>query len=408
MHVPEMLTRMKDGSLPENLHTSPTMMGTDDWQMLSKPQKISGWNKKVGQDSAHYMGQEELAKMGLDWRKASPVQWLKALGNLNLRFTSTVVDMQRALAFLSGEHRGLAEGMTLDRATLEGQKAAVAVFGDLRRMNPFERDVARTVMPFYGWQKHILQYVMSYPADHPWRAMMLANIAEYDTAHSPGGLPSRYQFLFFLGSPDAQGNVTAIDLRAVNPLRDVANYATWQGLIGGLNPAITSVLAQIDPDIIYGGNTLYPNLTYDQFYGIEEAGPQGNLLTGAEQFVPQIGAMQSALAVAGQRQGMSDRALLKNIGEQMNFPWVPEHINLRQEAAKTAIAQYQVTKSLASTAFETGNFGPIADLGSVPDPRNADYETPVSDLEDLYQQLSAEYPGQPPSETYTPLPSVHT
>ena len=48
-----------------------------------------------------------------------------------------------------------------------------------------------------------------------------------------------------------------------------------QGLIGSLNPVITAPsLARSTRQIIYGGNELYPNLTYDQFYGIEEAGPK--------------------------------------------------------------------------------------------------------------------------------------
>jgi hypothetical protein len=104
---------------------------------------------------------------------------------------------------------------------------------------------------------------------------------------------------------------------------------------------------------------------------------------------------------------MNTSELVKSLGEQMNFPWVPQHLNLKQEAASTAIAQYHVASQLAQNAWETGNFQPIADLGSVPDPRNADYETPVSDLETLYNQLAEEYPGQSPADTATPLPSVH-
>ena len=219
LKIPKMLEARKAGTLPEELVMSrgATQMGTPDWQMLSTPEKLSRWNRRVGQDTAHYLGQEELASKGIDWKKASPIQWLKALGNLNLRFTGTMVEMQESLAYLAGHDRSIRQGMTEDRATLEGQKAAMRVMGNLGRMSPFERDVARTVMPFYGWQKHILQYVLSYPADHPWRAMMLANMAEYDTSHSPGGLPSRYQFLFFLGTPDAQGNVTAIDAQSRQP-----------------------------------------------------------------------------------------------------------------------------------------------------------------------------------------------
>ena len=115
---------------------------------------------------------------------------------------------------------------------------AVKVMGDLRRMSPFERDVARTMMPFYGWQKHILSYVLTYPADHPWRTVMLSQMAEYDTSHTPGGLPSRYQFLFFLGytrcpgkrdrgrpqsteSSERRGQLRhlgRVDLRTLNPV----------------------------------------------------------------------------------------------------------------------------------------------------------------------------------------------
>jgi len=418
LHIPQMLENMRTGQFDEDLMTSATNLGTTDWRLMSRQKKIDAWNTQVGKDTAHYLGQADLADKGIDWKKASPIQWMKSLADINLRFTTTVTHMQRGIAQLAGAARAESRGsymddsgnlveMTRERAAYEGMKNASRVMGDLRRMSPFERDVARTVMPFYGWQKHILTYVLTFPADHPWRAMMLANMAEYDTSHTPGGLPSRYQFLFFLGNPDAQGNVTAIDLRAVNPLRDVANYATWGGLIGSLNPVFSSSLAAIDPQIIYGDNTIYPNLTYDQFYGIEEAGPQGNLLTGAEQIVPEISGIQSALQIAGQRQGMNDSELLKNMGESLNFPWAPQHLNLRQEAAKTAIAQYQVAKQLATNAWDTGDFGPIEDLGSVPDPRNADYETPVSELQDLYNQLAEEYPGQQPSDTAPALPSVH-
>jgi hypothetical protein len=232
-------------------------------------------------------------------------------------------------------------------------------------------------------------------------------MAEWDISHAPGGLPSRYQFLSFLGSPDAQGNVTAFDLRAINPLRDTANYATWGGLFSSLNPAASGVLAAVDPQIIYGGNTLYPNLTYDQFYGVKEAGAQGNILTAAEQYVPQIGGIQSALQLMGQRQGMNSSQLVKSIGNQLNFPWVPQTINVRQEAARTAIDQYQVTKQLAANAWTSGDFSQIADLGSVPDPRNADYETPVSDLQQVYNDLAKAYPGVPPADSAQPLPSLH-
>ena len=151
--------------------------------------------------------------------------------------------------------------MTRERALMEGQKHAMDVFGDLRRMSPFERTVARTVVPFYGWEKHASSSTSSkLPADHPWRAMMLANMAEFGLGEDPkAGLPSRYQFLFFLGKPDDQGNVTALDLQSHETLS-----GTWPttppsgGVISSLNPMITAGVSYIDPSIIYGGNEPVP------------------------------------------------------------------------------------------------------------------------------------------------------
>ena len=411
-YMPAFLTTawksLKTGEdLPENLLTSATNLGTTDYELSSARDAANSFGTAAGKKTARMLGQEHIEKVqGIAWQKASPLHWLKALADLNLHFTGHVVNMQRAVAYLDGvakaERHGVTDEwgnpveMTKERMMQEGMQHAADVMGDLRRMSPFERQVAKTIVPFYGWEKHILKYVLSFPADHPWRALMLSQMAEYDTSHTPAGLPSRYQFLFFLGGPDAQGNASVLDLRAVNPLRDVANYATWGGLISSLNPVVTSAVTAVDPEIIYGSNELYPNVTYDQFYGIENAGPQGNLVTAASQIVPQISAIQSAMQVAGARQGMSTKSLVKNIYESLNIPFAQvEHINLKQEAASTALAQYHVTSQLAQNAWETGNFQPIADLGSVPDPRNPDYETPVSELEQLYQNLSTEYPGQP-------------
>ena len=413
---------LKTGQFDMDAFPTMTQMGTTEYELGSANQALNHLHVAHGREQVRLAGQEHIVtKQGVKLAAAKPIHWVRALADLNLNLMNYVVKVQRTVAMLDGAAKaerdfarnpildewGKPIEMTRERALMEGQKHAMDVFGDLRRMSPFERQLARTVIPFYGWEKHILQYVFSFPADHPWRAMMLANMAEFDSESTPGGLPSRYQFLFFLGKPDDQGNVTALDLRAMNPLRDVANYATLGGVLSSLNPMITAGVSYIDPSIIYGGNTLYPNLTYDQFYGIETAGPQGNLLTAAAGVVPQLGAIQSAMQLAGQRQGMSSAALVKSIGNQLNFPWVPQHLNLRQEAAKTAIARYQVTKNLTSQAWDTGNFQPIADLGSVPDPRNPDYETPVSALQALYATLAKEYPGQNPADVAAPLPAAH-
>lgn len=413
---------LKAGEFDMDMYPSMTQLGTTQFELSAKHASDEFGTASGHQQVKIAAGEHIETVQKVKLAAATPIHWIKALADINFHFTNYVTKLQRSVAMLDYAAKAEREAarhpitdefgntieMTRERAMMEGMKHAEAVFGDLRRMSPFERTMARTAVPFWGWEKHILQYVMSFPADHPWRAMMLANMAEFDSANTPGGLPSRYQFLFFLGHPDDQGNVSALDLRAINPLRDVANYATLGGIISSLNPVVTAGFTAVDPSIIYGGNELYPNLTYDQFYGIETAGPQGNLMTGLEQVVPQLSAIQSAMQVAGQRQSLSKTSLIKNIYESLNIPFAQvQHINLRQEAAKTAIARYQVTSNLAQQAWTSGDFQPISDLGSVPDPQNPDYEIPVDQLQQLYNTLAAEYPGQPPSETATPLPSVH-
>ena len=148
--------------------------------------------------------------------------------------------------------------MTADRAHFEGMRAAERVMGNLQAMTPFERSIARKIMPFYGWTKHILKYVLTYPVDHPWRTMFLSTLATQNTDRFASGLDDRMQLLFFLGQPDASGNVSAVDIRELDPFRDVANYATIGGWLSSLNPVLTAPAVAIDPSIIYGNNVLYP------------------------------------------------------------------------------------------------------------------------------------------------------
>ena len=293
----------------------------------------------------------------------------------------------------------------------EGRKHAVAVFGDMRSMSPIERQMAGRIFPFYGWTRHILKYVMSYPADHPWRAMMLSLMAFENSAEVPKGLPERIQFLFFLGTPDAQGNVSAVDTRFMDPLRDTANYASLGGWLQGLNPAILAPLAVINPSIVYGSNQLYPNLSYDQFYGISTAGTQGSALTGVEQFVPQLGGLTSlgsAILTAGKDRALAKsnpNAFYKQIFQSLNIPFAQvQHINVKQIAAKDEIARYDVAKEAAQNAFDSGDFSTLAGYSNVPNPLNPDYDITPGQLQAVYNAALAQYPGQAPAAAVTPPP----
>jgi hypothetical protein len=339
---------------------------------------------------------------------------------MTFKLTNTITDMQRAMVQLEGAARATRKGwyvddvtgkrvdMTPERAFEEGIRSANKVMGDLSHMTPWERNTVTTVIPFYGWTKHILQYVATYPVDHPYRAMFLANLANMNSDAVSKALYTRIQNLFFLGTPDAQGNVSALDVRALNPLRDVANYATLGGMISMLNPAITALPAMVDPQIVFGSNTLYPNLTYNALYGTKEAAPEGNVLTAAEQFVPELTALDAAVGISAQYRAQrksNPSGFAKTIFQALNIPFAQvQHVNLKQIAAQQEIDRYQQASAAAKTALASGDFGALAGYGAVPNPLQPIYNVDPASLEALYNQ-TIKTTGLSPLQVLPSLPA---
>jgi hypothetical protein len=425
--IPEAWNIIKDrGDVPRGTFDGATQRGVDPVVYRSfandtRNVAARSYHTKMGADATRWLAEEHIETVQkVKLAAAKPYHWLKAVGDLNYKLTNTASAFQRAIAYVDALNKIKRKGSFTDPVTGEvsevtseaaknaAMQHALRVMGDLKAMTPLERGVFSNVMPFYGWTKHILSYVLTYPSDHPFRAQFLSTLAEQNSADVASGLPTRLQFLMFLGSPDAEGNVNAVDVRSFDPLRDVANYATLSGLISSLNPVITAPLAAIDPSIIFGGNPLYPNVTYDQFYGIEVAGSQGSPLSAVEQVVPQVTALDAALNLSGQYRNLAatnPNDFAKTIFEALEIPFAQvQHLNLKQIAAKDEIARYHVASTAASNAWQSGDFAAISGLSSVPDPENVDYQVSPGYLQNLYNNLLTEYPGQPPSETAVPPP----
>lgn len=371
---------------------------------------------------------------------------IRAAADINMRFTRAIVRAQKAVVYFDGYERALNGGtfydtdlvprtdengnqvyhpvtgrkihdevrskkaMTANQAHESAMDAVADVMGNVRHMTPLERNILTRVFPFYGWTKHILQYVMSYPFDHPYRAMILANLAEMNSQDVASGLPTRIQLLTFLGTPDQYGNVTAIDTKALNPLRDTANYASLTGLFESLNPAITGVGALVDPQISFGGQNAYPQITYNQLYGVKTAGAGGNLFNAVEQFIPQVTALDEAFDLSGQYAYLAKsnpQAFDKKVFESLGLPFTPEQLNLRQTAAQAEIDRYQQA-SQATYEYATGEnpnaLAGYAPNAPVPDPLNTEYNVTPAYLEAMQQQ-SEQTTGLPYYETATPPPS---
>ena len=402
----------ENGSIPSEVFQGAAQRGSPDVEV----------HFRGGRSMGYLTMQEKLEGWGIPHKAATMAQKTGALADINFRFTNYISDMQRSVAYLDGMRAAGRKGyfndpvsgervdMTSDRAHWEGMRAAERVMGNLQAMTPLERSVARKIMPFYGWTKHIIKYVLTYPVDHPWRAMFLSTLATQNSENFASGLDQRMQLLFFLGSPDPKGNVAALDVRALNPFRDVANYATLGGWISALNPVITAPFAAIDPSIVFGGNVLHPNVTYDAVYGTNTAGPAGGWLTAAEQEIPELTILDNALGLSAKARSIRSaggNAYAKGMFQALNIPFAQvQHLNLQQIAAKHEIDRYNQAAAAALSAWQTGDFSSLmAYPGTVPHPLNKGYNVTPKSLQSQYRAALKRFPGLPPSETATPLPA---
>lgn len=161
-----------------------------------------------------------------------------------------VDDMNRMAIFLVKAEKGLApaeRGFFLKRhpefahlsdteltkqwAITESLRAA----GDFTRLTPFERSVARRVVPFYPWLRHITKLTYDLAAHHPARVAWALHLTDMfgepqDLSIVRGDLPAGNQWFIHLPQINPFDNVFS-NLGAEGP----------QGPLGSLNPAIKTV-----------------------------------------------------------------------------------------------------------------------------------------------------------------------
>lgn len=304
------------------------------------PQHLTNeFNYAVGKKQAGLL-RDSMAKRGMD---------------AGLTFASFGANMLRSMAYLIGKAK--------DDDVDAGIRFALKVFADMDAMTPLERSIIRYVMPFYGWTKHIAQYVATYPIDHPYRAALLSQMTNQEWEDWNSGIPQSMMYLFQIGGIDAAGNVTAVDLRQLDPLRSVSDVFTMAGFLGDLNPAIQSVVIPalgINP-ATGGPEDLYPTMTLDSFYGNEQPTPttwSSVLDNGIAGYVPQAGAVETALSLtsyARYAKQSDPNAYKQAIGDALGVPWIPQQISIPQTLARTEIDRYNVARDAATAALNDPN-----------------------------------------------------
>ncbi len=127
-----------------------------------------------------------------------------------------------------------------------------SALGDFLRQSPFERNVLRRAMPFWGWYQAIAGIVVHLALEHPGRANLLAKLGEVGTEDSEdqlGPLPSHLQ-----GAIPLAGD-RLLKTQALLPFATVPQLAAGAGAIlpGGspealsreLNPFVQAAIASL-------------------------------------------------------------------------------------------------------------------------------------------------------------------
>lgn len=340
------------GEVPEGI---PRGMGT-------VPRDVIEWDTKGSiqkplEAMFHYKGGQTLRRL---WDEAQSAR--DKFGNLiekSYHWNGVVDDMYRTMGYLYGKDKALTKGMTEEAAHSAGIETARKVFQQWDRMTPIERSIMRFIFPFYGWTAHVMRFVMQYPFDHPLRTAIAGSFARNEIDDLGTGLPQRFINMFFLGHPDKNGNVKALNLAGINPFSDVANTFTFSGFLGQTNPLITSAFEAAGVDVGNGGPELFPNMQYDAETGRLKFKGQNPALLLAQNILPQSRILLGFADSSSEFQQLlrdNPEAAGRLLTSQAGLPITIRNINVPQEIAKAELARIDAQDTALNNSLKTGNW----------------------------------------------------
>ena len=271
-------------------------------------------------------------------------------------------DMYRAASYLSGERSALTKGLSAEEAAARGEALAKKVMPEWNALTPMERSVFRVVFPFYSFMQHIIRYAYRYGHDHPFRTAVIASLVRNEQHDFGTGLPQALMSAFFLGKPDKNGNVTAIDPGAANPFRDLGDNLTIAGFLSQTNPIFKVALQQMGYDPQSRGPNLYPELMYDSETGKFKQVPMntpslaGGLISS---IIPQanlIGALAGTSADFKQLLRTNPDAAKRMMLSQAGIPLMWRDVNVPEQQFQAELNRQTDAKAVLSTALKTGNW----------------------------------------------------
>lgn len=307
-------------------------------------------------DAANFMKGRTLGRLWGEVQQSKAAETFHSLVNKSYDINGQWDDMYKTMAYLHGYDKAIGKGMTREAAETAGIELLRKTQPDWHSLTPIERNVIKSVIPFYGFMNHAIRYVMRYPMDHPLRAQLVSDFATSETADN-AEYPGSFLGALFLGSPDSAGHANAINLTGANPFGDVANQMTLAGFLSSTNPAIQSVLEGVG--VTSGSAELYPTLRFDPNTGRLAAVHPNPLLQTLSNIVPQTDILT---ALTGTNSDFMDRlhsdpaGAYRGLMSSAGLPILWRDYNVPQEIAKTEVARQKSANSVQAAAQKSGDW----------------------------------------------------
>lgn len=283
-----------------------------------------------------------------------------------------VTTMYRAATYLSAAERGVKKGLTPKMAEEVGLRTAYKTLVDFDGMSHLERAVLRNVFPFYSFMRYTMQFILTYPSDHPLRTSILSRFADMekrDHEGQAGELAEKWGNYFFLGDPDENGNVLAVDYRSLNPFQSVANSFTLAGFLGSINPLVTAGFEAAGVNTLTATPDLYPEMAYDPETGSTTArrGNVGMILAG--NILPPIEGVDAFLTLSDKMRRLKEKnpeAYRRALFQHLHMPFAFGNVNVPYEGAKAQMGKVRGAREELSAALMSGDWERVKRYNLVP------------------------------------------
>lgn len=271
-------------------------------------------------------------------------------------------DFYRTATSIESYERAIKSGKTRQAAEVEAARAVRSVMQNWDELLPLERQVLRSLFPFYSWARFSLGFVMRYPFDHPIRAAVISQFARNELEDMGTGLPGAFGGLFQLTPMDENGNARFLRTSGLNPFRDVTDWFTVQGFAGNANPIVSATLQALGVDPL-AGPSIYPELQYDPETGglkVDTPNFGSALITST---IPQARLIQN-LVLGNQRfaelMQRDPEAARRQLLGQMGLPVMIQTENIPQEQFRAELNRYRAFQDTRRAAVREGDLGALS------------------------------------------------